>query len=330
MTDAPSDRDSLTTWSEPQDDWLPIARAVFRFAIAHSGGPQSTETSQDDSNPFSIEAFEKFKILQDKAAAEIADNETDPLSLRNLRTILRDKARACRAEIDLDEGYFSFFFDLPTGAVAVMSYAPWHLAPPRDPVGIDPRLLARFERDALFNKGDGPYKVDEEATLTARQVEDSRAASSFVWNQLMLPAFARSVSDGRVKVYAQEKSRTERFRQLPAHLWPKLKLEDWYHGTACDPEGARYYSIHAEDSLPKVSLTQASTTAVEIAATKALAAELKRHPNLSRAQASNFCKTRGYLFPETGRPFLQRIWPVARERAGLPRQASAGRKQSTH
>jgi hypothetical protein len=167
MTDAPSDRGSLTrpgTWSEPHGDWLPIARAVFCFAIAPSGEPQSTKTSQDDPEAFSIEAFEKFKSLQDEVDAEIADNETGPLSLRNLRTILRDKAGACRAEIDLNEPCFRFDFDSPADASTVMSFAPWHIALRRDPVEIDP--------EAYFNQGNGLVVVgDETATHHAQQLE---------------------------------------------------------------------------------------------------------------------------------------------------------------
>src|ERR1700687_3359774 len=114
MTDAPSDRGSLTcdgTWSEPQRDWLPIARAVFRFAIAHTDKQRSFETHQDD---FSIEAFEKLKSRRDKTSADIVGAEAGPLSLHNLTLTLRDKARAAKAEIDLDSGRFKVFFAPPT------------------------------------------------------------------------------------------------------------------------------------------------------------------------------------------------------------------------
>jgi hypothetical protein len=260
MTDAPSDRDSLTPrcmWWEPPGDWLPIARAVFRFAITHSARPRSTETFQDDSNPFSIEALKKFKSRQDKADADIVHNETDPLSLYNLTATLRDKACARRAEIDLDEGYFRFCFDLPTGGAALMSYAPWHLDLPRDPVEIDPKL----EWEARFNRGNGFVMVDDEtATLGAQQDEAAHKATRYVWNQSMLPAFNRLVSVGRVKVYARVKSPVAQLQELPADLWLRLKVEDWQHGTARDAQADRYYSIHAADSLPQVSPPQAEAS----------------------------------------------------------------------
>jgi hypothetical protein len=336
MTDAPSDRGSLTghgIWSEPQADWLPITRAVFRFAITHSDGWQSTETFQDDPNPFSIEAFQKFKSLQDKADADIVHNTTDPLSLYNLTTSLRDISRAHRAEIDLDDGNFTFSFDWsafpPTCIVGPPAAL---LAPVPDQVEIDPRL--ELEREAYFNNGHGLYRIsDEEAKQSAQQLEAVRLATNHVWNRLMLPAFARLVSAGRVKLYARVQSRVAQFQQLPADLWSKLTIEhwrDWQDGTARDPEGDCYYSLHAADILPKVSPMQASTIAAETVATKTLAAELVRNPNLSRRQASAWCMTNGHHFPETGRPFQDRIWPDARAEAGLPKLAPPGRKKSTH
>jgi hypothetical protein len=256
MRDAASDRGSLTrdgTWSEPQADWLPILRAVFRFAIAHSDRLQSTEDFRDDSNPFSIEAFEKFKSCRDYTGADVFDNETKPLSLHNLTLTLRDKARAHGAEIDLDRSLFGFSFNPPTGGSTVMVLYPWSLAPRREPVKIDPRL----ELEALFNKGTGFCLVsDEESKQKEQQYENARAAASYVWNQLMLRAFDRSVSSGRVKVYARVQSRLAQFQLLPADLWSRLEALNWYDGGARDPEGNCYYSIHAADSLPKVPLPQ--------------------------------------------------------------------------
>jgi hypothetical protein len=125
-------------------------------------------------------------------------------------------------------------------------------------VRIDPRL----ELEALFNNGSGLVLVsDEEAKQSGQQYETARAAASFVWNQLMLPAFDRSVSSGRVKVYARVGSRMAQFQQLPADLWSRLKIQEWYEGgAACDPEGSRYYSIHAAESLSKVASPQAKAS----------------------------------------------------------------------
>jgi hypothetical protein len=97
MTDAPGHRGSSTqngTWSEPQGHWLPIARAIFRFAIAHTEGRPT--------------------------------NETNTLSLHNLRKTLREEARVQAAEIDVDGGYFMFHYAPSTGGAGVMSLSPWH------------------------------------------------------------------------------------------------------------------------------------------------------------------------------------------------------------
>jgi hypothetical protein len=256
MTDAPGDHGSSTwsgTCSEPQGHWLPISRAVLRFAIARTDRQQSAETRQDDQNPFSIDAFEKFKSRRDNTSADDVDNETNPLSLHNLGRTLRERAGVRQAEIDLDSGYFTFSFDPPTGGSAVVNLAPWYQAPRGDPVKIDPRL----ELEALFNNGNGLVLIsDEKAKQGAQQYETARAAASFVWNQLILPAFYCSVSSGRVKVYARVQSRVAQFQQLPADLLSRLKIENWWDGTACDPEGDHYYSMHAADSLPKVSPEQ--------------------------------------------------------------------------
>jgi hypothetical protein len=133
-----------------------------------------------------------------------------------------------------------------------MSVSPWNLAPRRNPVKplkIDPRI----ELEALFNKGSSGFVLisDEEGKQSAQQYEAARAAAGFVWNQLMVPAFDRSVSSGRVRVYARVQSRLAQFQQLPADLWSRLKVLNWYDGGACDPEGNCYYSIHAADSLPQ-------------------------------------------------------------------------------
>jgi hypothetical protein len=261
MTDAPGDRGSSTrngTWSEPQKHWLPISRAVFRFAIAHTKGQQSAETRQDDHDLFSFEAFEKFKNRQDNGRDAAIDDGANPLSLHNLRKTLRETAGVRQAEIDLDRGYFSFSYDRPTGGSAIMTVSPWNLAPRRNsgkPVKIDPRI----ELEALFNKGSSGFALisEEEAKQNAQQYGAARAAASFVWNHLMLRAFDRSVLSGRVKVYVRVQSRLAQFQQLPVDLWSRLKVLNWYDGDACDPEGNRYYSIHAADSLPQVSPPQA-------------------------------------------------------------------------
>jgi len=69
---------------------------------------------------------------------------------------------------------------------------------------------------------------------------------------------------------------------------------------------------------------KSSTTARhETAAIKALAPHLKSNPQTTRAEAADWCREHGYNLGK--RPF-DRVWPQARERAGLERIAAPGRK----
>ena len=112
---------------------------------------------------------------------------------------------------------------------------------------------------------------------------------------------------------------------LPADLWPILEVLDWQNGLARDPQGVFYYSIHAA-SARRRSATVA-IAAQESAATKALASELKNHPNLKRAEAFAWCREAG--FELNGRGFQQRVWPKARLQAGLAERAQPGRKRNS-
>lgn len=81
----------------------------------------------------------------------------------------------------------------------------------------------------------------------------------------------------------------------------------------------------------KTGLEEATTgTAREAAATQALAAYLSsipkdRRANVKRADAESWCRAQGFLFSK--RRFQNRIWPQARESAGLSPLAGSGRKR---
>jgi hypothetical protein len=62
-------------------------------------------------------------------------------------------------------------------------------------------------------------------------------------------------------------------------------------------------------------------------ATRALASEFKRNPNLTRAQVKTWCVEHGYELSD--RVFQFRVWPRARAPAGLPENALPGRKKKT-
>ena len=69
------------------------------------------------------------------------------------------------------------------------------------------------------------------------------------------------------------------------------------------------------------------TAGQETAAVKALAPHLKNNPQLTRAQAVEWCKTQG--FNVSARGFQSRVWPAARARAGLKAKALPGRKRES-
>ena len=61
----------------------------------------------------------------------------------------------------------------------------------------------------------------------------------------------------------------------------------------------------------------------ETSASRVLAIELKANPKLTRAAAAEFCRKSGYSL---GKRAFGRVWPRAREEAGLPRLGLGGRK----
>ena len=67
----------------------------------------------------------------------------------------------------------------------------------------------------------------------------------------------------------------------------------------------------------------------ETKATRALASHLRENPNLKREEAAAWCKKQGFTLSDRG--FQYRVWPDAREQAGLLRTAPPGRKnKSSH
>jgi hypothetical protein len=315
---------SKSAWPDPQGDWVPIGRAVFRFGMAGSDGSTPSETPPGGTDLFSRETFEQSRSREGASGINLAKYETKPPSLEDLAKLLQEKTHAREVEIDQEDGRFIFGFDLLGGGASVYGVTPWVLlAMPEAPLAIDPRV----EAEALFDK-EGLVRIsDEDAEYEAQQNRAVREATGLVWRQHMLRAFDRSVAEGRVKLYARVQSPLAPFLQLPKDLWARLDVVEWQHGVARDSEGTVYYSLHADDSSQKTSAAQSNIVADESAATKALAAELKRNTGMSREQASSWCKANKYQISDRG--FLNRVWPEARIKAGLPLRASPGRKRKS-
>jgi hypothetical protein len=315
---------SKSEWREPQTGWIPIGKAVFRFGIADSDASATSETSPTGVDLFSPEAFEQFKSRGGVWSQEIAKYEPKPLSLEKLTNLLRDKGHARAVKIDQEGGRFIFAFDVPSGGASTYGVTPWVLfALPEAPVEIDPRV----EAEALFNKEGLVRRSDEEAKREGAQNKAIREATGLVWCGYMLPAFERSVAVGWARLYARVQSALGTFQSLPSDLWQRLEVTDWEHGIARDTQGTLYYSIHAVDSNPATPAAQEAIIADETAATKALAVELRRDPEMSRSQALSWCMAQGYRL--SGRGFQQRVWPKARNQAELPILASPGRKKKS-
>jgi hypothetical protein len=107
-----------------------------------------------------------------------------------------------------------------------------------------------------------------------------------------------------------------------AYSW----FEDW------KPRPLDLIELWTADVIEVLCGTQSGTVSlatagVETAATKALATHLKSNPQLSRADAAEWCKTSGYSLSDRG--FQNRVWPEARVHAGLPKKGPPGRKRES-
>jgi hypothetical protein len=144
---------------------------------------------------------------------------------------------------------------------------------------------------------------------------------------------------------------------IPASLWQVMRVYNWDHNSAATwvwpanepappgwPKSGSVDLTDIEVMLGDVQRLwpdsdgagQAGDTAVsggrhatvqqETDAIRALAPHLKANPQLRRVDAAEWCRTSGY---NLGKRSFDRVWPQAREDAGLPRIGSRGRKRKS-
>ncbi len=296
-------------------DWIPIVCAVLRFADK----PTVYGSPSEEENPFSREAFERFR----RADRPRLTRERKRTAPDELTRILLEKTQAQEVEIDFEAGAFKFVFAMPEGGASVHTVSPSAILDRVDAApAVEPRVLA----ESLFNT-EGLVRIpDESAKRHSQRHQRVLEAIGLVWRQYLLRDFDREVSEGRVRIYGRIGSPIAPFQQLPAELWARLVVLQWQHGIARDFEGTTYYALHAASDLRALSNGKNSLQSDETAAKRELAEELKKSPEMSRAQARSWCETKGYRVSK--RAFLDRIWPNARTTADLPARAPAGRKKS--
>jgi hypothetical protein len=157
----------------------------------------------------------------------------------------------------------------------------------------------------------------------------------------------------RVRIAAKDIMRGKNFTglniEVPPHLIPADF--DWTHSQPVNswrigPAVGQHYTWIEEWKNRPLDLIELSTADVievlcrrkdegrvsatvqrETDAIEALAKHLESNPNLTRTEAKAWCKTSG--FSVSNRGLESRVWPKARQQAGLQALAPAGRKRKS-
>jgi hypothetical protein len=250
-----------------------------------------------------------------RAGVHTDDCEIAIATLEELAVLLKEKTCAADATIDTDTGHFQFVFHEPGGGVDAHGGPPWAFLEDVRSNPVDPRQQA----EAVFAK-EGFVKFGDEEE-TERKFRSIREAVGLVWRQYLLRDFDRAVAAGYAALVARVGSVRSGYELLAPEIWRLLTVVNWQHGIARDPDGVLYYSLQA---YPIRSVSSVIGTETRIATE--LAAKLRADPDMKRADAERWCKSQGTV---TARGFQNRIWPKARELAGLSTQGMAGRKRKS-
>jgi hypothetical protein len=113
----------------------------------------------------------------------------------------------------------------------------------------------------------------------------------------------------------------EQGRYYLRHCWSPKKLFRRWCARHELPESPQRFEPQESHPVP------VATAGDETAATKALASHLRIIRQLTRAGAKSWLRARGFNLSDRG--FQSRVWPRAREQAGLEVKAPPGRKRKS-
>ena len=161
--------------------------------------------------------------------------------------------------------------------------------------------------------GENAYNMLERDLLADNFVERGRSRVRFVFPGVSWPhgkMTSKWLQDAIDNNYDNEHGRSYlRHCWFPRRLFERWRA--WHHLPESPPR------FEPQESHPVLAVTAKETTAI-----KALASHLSSHRNLTRGEAASWCRQEGFNL--TGRGFQSRVWPRAREEAGLEAKAPPG------
>ncbi len=185
--------------------------------------------------------------------------------------------------------------------------------------GVDIFLLEGWERDVPLSRTPRDFALWESALtgLPPRQ------------RSLMIPRHTPSSNRQQTPAILPEDFDWQESRPLKPWRDPQgsCSFFDW-HGDRIELRSANVTRVFFGDDGgdSKAARRSAATIQHETKAMKALSSHLKANKQMTRAAAAECCRESGY---NLGKRAFDRVWPQARENAGLERIGTPGRKRKS-